>query len=285
MSNTVSTYKPFEESEEARRWREKMEQTEQQRPGAYSGQYAARLAEIYDRLNSRQPFRYDPARDGLYLTAREQAVRQGRRAMEDTMGQAAALTGGYGSTYSQAAGQQVYDDYLLRLNEQVPELARLARQNYDADTEALYRQYEAARAADESDYARARDAVTDWRSDLQLYNDLYSGQRDREKDAYDDAVQQARWQADYDEKVREFDLNYGLNAAKAAGSGGRSSGSRSSGSGTKQKTYDGMTDAQLLSRLQTMLDRLPAAQVARVLKQGASGLTKTQATRALQLLR
>ena len=45
-----------------------------------------------------------------------------------------------------------------------------------------------------------------------------------------------------------------------------------------------MTDAQLLSRLQTMLDRLPAAQVARVLKQGVSGLTKTQATRALQLL-
>ncbi|MBR6951300.1 MAG: hypothetical protein IKH56_06185 [Oscillospiraceae bacterium] len=283
MANAITAAKPFEESEEARRWREKLERTAEQRPGGYSGAYAERLAEMYDRLNSRQPFRYDPARDGLYLSAREQAARLGQRAMRDTMGQAAALTGGYGSTYAQAAGQQAYDNYLLRLNEQVPELARLARQSYDADTDALYRQYEAARAADETDYARARDALADWRGDLQLYESMYSSQRDREKDLYDAALEQARWQADFDENQRQFDLTYGLNAAKAA-SAGRSSGSRSGG-GTKAKTYDGLTDDQLRGRLQALLDRLPAAQVARVLKQGASGLTKSQAARALQLLR
>ena len=284
MANVIAEARPFEESEEARRWREKMEQLAGERPGGYSGRYAARLAELYDRLGARQPFRYDPAKDGLYLTAREQAARMGRRAMQDTMGQAAALTGGYGSTYAQAAGQQAYDDYLLRLNEQVPELARLARQNYDADTGDLYRHYEAVRAADDADYSRALDALADWRGDLQLYESLYSGQRDREKDLYDDAMEQARWQADHDEKVRQFDLTYGLNAAKAASSGRSSSSGSRSGSSTKQKTYDGLTDDQIRARLQTLLDRLPAAQVARVLKQGASGLTKAQAARALQLL-
>ena len=47
-------------------------------------------------------------------------MQQGKQAMQDTMGQAAALTGGYGSTYGQAVGQQQYDAYLQNLNDEVP---------------------------------------------------------------------------------------------------------------------------------------------------------------------
>ena len=43
--------------------------------------------------------------------------------MKDTMGQAAALTGGYGSSYAESSAQQQYDAYLQQLGDIVPELA------------------------------------------------------------------------------------------------------------------------------------------------------------------
>jgi guanine deaminase len=49
-------------------------------------------------------------------------MQQGQQAMRDTMGQAAALTGGYGNTYAQQAGEQAYAAYLSRLNDVLPEL-------------------------------------------------------------------------------------------------------------------------------------------------------------------
>ena len=46
-------------------------------------------------LLDRPDFRYDPDADPLYRAARDQYARQGRRAMEDTLGRTAALSGGY----------------------------------------------------------------------------------------------------------------------------------------------------------------------------------------------
>ena len=42
------------------------------------------------------------------------------------MGQAAALTGGYGSTYGEQVGQQAYNAYLQNLNDIVPQLQQQA---------------------------------------------------------------------------------------------------------------------------------------------------------------
>lgn len=50
--------------------------------------------------------------------------------MQDTMGQAAALTGGYGNSYAQGVGQQAYQGYLQQLNDNVPQLQAQALQTY-----------------------------------------------------------------------------------------------------------------------------------------------------------
>ena len=60
-------------------------------------------------------------------------VSEGSRAMRDTMGQAAALTGGYGSSYAQSAGQQQYALYLQKLGEAMPELYQAAYERYSAE--------------------------------------------------------------------------------------------------------------------------------------------------------
>lgn len=79
---------------------------------------------------NRDPFSYDMASDALYQQYADQHTRLGNQAMQDTLGQAAALTGGYNSSYSQGAGQQTYQRYLEQLNNLVPELYGQARDTY-----------------------------------------------------------------------------------------------------------------------------------------------------------
>ena len=97
-------------------------------------QKARQTAEV---LLDRSPFSYDPGTDPLYQNARDQYVRLGRQAMEDTMGQAAALSGGYASSYAQTQGQRAYDQRLDRLAELLPDYYDRARSAYDKETGAL----------------------------------------------------------------------------------------------------------------------------------------------------
>ena len=99
---------------------------------------------IFEKIMNRGDFRYNAEEDPLYQQYRDQYTAQGRNAMRDTMGQAAALTGGYGSTYAQQAGQQSYDAYLARLNDIVPELYGAAYNRYQDEGNALLQRYNMA---------------------------------------------------------------------------------------------------------------------------------------------
>lgn len=141
-------------------------ETTQQYPRAtYQGQYDAALQELYKQVQNQKtpeltpykgtpldtsPFVYNAAEDALYQQYVDRYMQGGKQAMIDTMGQAAALTGGYGSSYGQAVGQQTYDNYMLGLNDKLFE-------SYDRAFAAdqARRQYEAAegeRQAQEQQY-------------------------------------------------------------------------------------------------------------------------------------
>lgn len=57
------------------------------------------------------------------------------------MGRAAALTGGYGNSYAQTAGQQAYNTYLQQLNDRIPDLYELAYSKYQQEGEELRDRY------------------------------------------------------------------------------------------------------------------------------------------------
>ena len=116
----------------------------------------AMMEDYYNQIQNRPGFSYDPKNDAMYQSIKDLYVNQGRRAMEDTMGQAAGLTGGYGSTYSQAAGQQSFNDYMTKLNEQIPNLYAQARSAYDAETQDLYNKYNMALQGANLQYAHDR---------------------------------------------------------------------------------------------------------------------------------
>lgn len=136
--------------------------------------WAQTASDLYGQIANRPKFTYDVNNDALYQSYRDQYARNGQRAMQDTMGQAAALTGGYGSTYAQAVGQQQYNDYMTKLNAEIPNLYAQARAAYDKDTDDLYNRYNLAMTMENQEYNRGRDALDDeWRNKEWEANQAY----------------------------------------------------------------------------------------------------------------
>lgn len=165
----------------------------------YANSYENQLNEIYNQIINRDKFSYDLNADMLYQQYKDQYINQGQMAMRDTMGQAAALTGGYGSSYSQAVGQQQYDAYLQQLNEIVPELYGMALDQYNAEGDALYNLYSLTGDMADDEYAKYQDAYNRWLAERDYaqsqadtaydrgYNDWYTKyqmQLDAENTAY-----------------------------------------------------------------------------------------------------
>ena len=138
-------------------------------PGAAALSYDPdrELNELYTAITGRRAFSYSPQRDPLYRAYADDYQQSGRLAMRDTMGQAAALTGGYGSSYAQAAGQQQYDAYLRSLSELLPELYGMAYQQYSDQGQALRQAYDLAAGRQQSAYQQDRDRLADERYEAQ----------------------------------------------------------------------------------------------------------------------
>ena len=120
---------------------------------------ASDLEKLYAAIMSREGFSYDAASDPAYQNRRDSLAASGKRAMADASDRAAALTGGYASTYSAAAGQQEYDEHMKKLADALPELERAAYDRYSAAGNALYDRYALAKAADDEAYSRAQTAA------------------------------------------------------------------------------------------------------------------------------
>jgi len=167
--------------------KDKTREAENNRP-RYENTHAAQLETLRTQLSSRPAFSYDVNADALYRQYREQYDRQGRLAMEDTMGRAQAMTGGYGNSYAQTAAQQTYQNYLGQLNDRIPELYALALERYRMEEDKLGQDYGRLVSQEQREYDRYRDSVSDY------YREL-SALRDQENLAYD--REYARYLQDY----------------------------------------------------------------------------------------
>lgn len=133
---------------------------------------------------NREGFAYDLNADPMYQQYMDQYTRAGRLAMEDTMGKAAALTGGYGNSYAQTAGQQAYGGYLQQLNERVPELYALAYSKYQQEGEALRDRYELLKERREDAYNRQQDTLDRFDAQRAELYEQYQDRLDRQEDQY-----------------------------------------------------------------------------------------------------
>ena len=150
--------------------------------------YSDKINELMGSISGRDKFTYDVDSDPLFQQALGSAMKSGKAAMQDTMGQAASLTGGYGSSYATSAANQAYNAYIEDAYANLPQYYQMALEAYRAEGDDLYRQLEMYTMADDSEYGRilnAYNATSDYRN--QAYGEAYTAFRDTKTDAYNTA--------------------------------------------------------------------------------------------------
>lgn len=265
MANAKYKYKDYVESDAVRKAQEALNAQLQNKPGAYQSQWQSNLDDLLNRIQNREKFTYDLNGDALYQQYKDQYITQGKLAMQDTMGQAAALTGGYGNSYAATVGNQAYQSSLQNLNNVIPELYSLAYERYNQEGQDLYNQYALIGEREAQDYNRYRDTVSDWESERDYLANRYDSERNYDYGKYADdrnfdygvwtdnrnyeyqqerdRIADAQWQKEFDEAKRQYEATMAYNRSRSSGSSG-SGGGRSS-SGSSSSVWGDMTDAQI----------------------------------------
>ncbi len=208
-------YKGYAPSDTVKQAQALLRQQMANKPGEYSSQYADQIQAMLDKMLNREEFRYDLNGDALYRQYADQFSRQGKLAMMDTIGQAAAMTGGYGNSYGQTVGQQTYQGYIQQLNEVMPELYQMAADRYDREGEQMLNQYGMLVSQDEQEYGRHRDQVADYYTELQRLTDdaryvaddeygKWIDQRNYDYQLDRDAASDQQWAKEFAEAQRQY---------------------------------------------------------------------------------
>ena len=196
----------------------------------YSSNYTSAIKDNLTKVMSNGRFSYNADSDKLFGQYKDSYEKAGRKAMEDTVGNASLLTGGYANSYAVTAGQQAYNEYMSKLSDKIPELEQRAYERYRDDEDSAYRRLGTLMELENTDYGRYRDEVGDYNANRQFeYNkskdEIAQKNRDQEferekfesdrkyaRDVYESDRDYARSVSDSDRKyardVYESDRDY-----------------------------------------------------------------------------
>lgn len=167
--------------------------------GKYNSKYMPKIEETLDKVTN---WKYDPLQDASYQALAKVYGARGNIAAKNSLADAAALNGGYGTSYAVSAAQQARNQYNQELASMVPELEQTAYQRAQGNLNALM-------DMDNTMYGRFRDTEGDrWNQYLQRYDQFRDYQGDRQfkysadYDKYRDIVGDSQWL--YDTKYKKY---------------------------------------------------------------------------------
>lgn len=232
---------PYRQSDSVIRAQQAVQAQQNLKPDQYQPRWQDQLDAMMGQIQNRPAFQYDVNADALWDQYKDQYLNQGRQAMMDTMGQAAAMTGGYGNSYAQTVGQQAYQGYLQGLNAKIPELYQLALGKYQMEGDNLLNQYGMMADVEGQEYGRYMDALNQYYAELDRLQGIYDSERNYDYGMwadnrdfgyaqYRDQVADQQWQAQWDENIRRYNFENGLGEFASTGGGGEDSGGGYGGS-------------------------------------------------------
>ena len=151
--------------------KESVSYLESNRPKAYASDYTQRIDDLVNTILTREDFSYDPSSDPMYQKYKDTYMYLGKRAMNDAVGAASALSGGYVNSFAQTQGQQAYQDYLAQLTGGIPEMYALALEAYDAKTGQMQSALKALTDSEQRAYDRYLDDLDEYNKALSYYYD------------------------------------------------------------------------------------------------------------------
>ena len=265
----MAQLKPYEkkeyvQSDSVNQAQQNLQNHQTTKPGDYVSKWEKPMGDLFGQIQNRGPFQFDINKDALYQQMVDRYVQQGQQAMMDTVGQVSAMTGGYGNSYAQTAGQQAYQGYLQALADQVPKFHGMALDRYQAEGDDMARRYAMMAQQEEQAYGRYNDSMDRYLAELArlqgiadrekefdynsfwqnqnfdygAYQDALDQQYRADRDAAEDKhyqeqwqhqlereeIKDQQWQAEFDEQKRRYDQEYALKQAAAQKSSGRGGG-------------------------------------------------------------
>ena len=261
-------YADYQESDTVRQAEAMLNEQLAQKPGEYQSAWQQQLNDAINKILNREKFSYDLNGDALYQQYKDKYIQQGKMAMMDTMGQAQAMTGGYGNSYAQSVGQQAYQSHLQELNDIVPELYQMAYDQYAQEGQDMYNQAALMAQQEDRDYGRYQDAMNAWQAERDYLAGRYDSERDYDYGKYtderdfgygayiddrnyqyqqeQDAIEAERWQKEFEEAQRQYNEQMGLTKeqwawekaqASAGGNGGGNGNGGDTGDDFKQAVF------------------------------------------------
>ena len=173
----------------------------------YVSKYQDQINALTARLMGAAPFSYDPDSDPTYQQYKESYKRSGERAMQDTLGQIAARTGGLASSYAASASQQAYDNYMAALADKVPELKQLAYSMYLDEQSALRSNLNTLLSLEQSEYAKYLDALSQYNADRNFAYGQFTDDRAFDYQTDRDALADERYDQQWDYQLSRDEIS------------------------------------------------------------------------------
>lgn len=180
---------------------------------AYVDGYQQLIDAAQKKFLNREAFSYDAEKDPSYQQYRDSYTRQGNKAMQDTLAEISARTGGLASSYAGQAAQQTYDGYMSALADKIPELREIAYQKYmdeyNMDRDAL----NVLTGLSDREYGRYRDSRSDYDTDknfaYKVWNDADNKRLDAEEREYQhgqDEIANDQWERTFKDKQEQNEI-------------------------------------------------------------------------------
>lgn len=202
---------------------ENIKNTESELDGAgeFKGTYTESINKAVADYLGRDKFNFNPDNSATYQQLRDQYLKGGKVAMQDTMANGAMLSGGLNNSASQVAGQQVYQNYVKGAADVIPTLEQQEYVRHQDEGNQMLANIDLMKGMDDDAYQKYLDGINQIYSKLNYLNgrlnteaNMDASRLDFEQGKYNALLSAAQngmqYQDNKEWREKEFEYNEGV---------------------------------------------------------------------------